>query len=116
MSLSRTSLIIQAAQWEHNVAHPPGMVLTAPKPHPQPEMIVHADQAGIARSEFFDQLAEARHNAVSSRKLQLRSISSIRVSEAPRTIFEKCRMYGLAKHMFHRAGSSMLGTVFPCQI
>ena len=79
MKLRRTSLTILAAQKEHHVAYPHGMVSAASEPHPQPEMIVHADQTGIARPKLFDQLADARHNAVAPWQMQLGGISGISV-------------------------------------
>jgi hypothetical protein len=79
-------------------------------------MIVHTNQAGIARPGLLDQLADARYNAVVPWKLQLSGIGGISIGRAPSTVFEKCRMHGLTKHTFHRAGSSMLGTVFSGQI
>jgi hypothetical protein len=79
-------------------------------------MIVHTNQAGIARPGLLDQLAEARYNTVVPWKMQLSGIGDIPIGKAPSAVFEKRRMHGLTKHMLHRPSGSMLGTVFAGQI
>ena len=108
-------LIILAPQREHSVAYLHGIAPALSKQHPQPEMIVHTDQAGIARPGSFNQFGDAGHDAIAARMLQ-RAISNIGVPGVPGAIFEKSRVHRLAKHMFCRAGGSMLGAVLPGQI
>ena len=55
-----------------------------------------------------------RHHRVPSPIPRSSAVSD--ATEAPRAIFEKCRLDGLAQHVFHGAGGSMFRPVFACEI